>query len=130
MPSATLGPAQSHARTPGAGSGGGPPPTVKEVAQGPQVATELAFAPRGTVKLSSLVREPIPELNITPGGKDPPLSPELSGPGGPPGSKGGGCAGCSVGASQGDVAAGVGLLAALGAYLGRKGCRSGKYRPG
>ncbi len=117
-------------KNPRRGIWGGPPPTVKEVAHGPQAATELAFAPRGTVKLSSIVREPIPELNITPGGKDPPLSPELSGPGGPPGTKGGGCAGCSVGASQGGVAAAVGLLAALGASLGRKRRRSGKHQPG
>ncbi|MCS6900146.1 MAG: DUF2330 domain-containing protein [Myxococcales bacterium] len=107
-------------REPRRGIWGGPPPTVQEVAQGPRAATDLAFAPRGVVQLSSLVREPIPELNIVPGGKDPPLSPELRGHRGPSEHKGGGCAGCSVGTSTGTSFAGGGLLALLGGLLGRR----------
>jgi hypothetical protein len=99
-------------KNPRRGVWGGPPPEVKEVAHGPQAATDLAFAPRGVVQLSAVVQEAIPELRIEPGTSDPPLSPELAGPGGPPSSRAtGGCAGCTVGVPSG------GALAGLGAFL-------------
>jgi hypothetical protein len=109
---------------------GGPPPNSQEVAQGPKAATDLAFAPRGTIRLSSVVSEPVPELNITPGGEDPPLAPELAGPGGPPSSKStGGCAGCAVGSPREERSAGLTLLAVTGALIGRL-ARSRRRRAG
>jgi hypothetical protein len=103
---------------------------VQEVAQGPKAATDLAFAPRGTIRLSSVVSEPVPELNITPGGEDPPLAPELAGPGAPPSSKStGGCAGCAVGSPREERSAGLTLLAVTGALIGRL-ARSRRRRAG
>jgi len=43
---------------------GGPPAGDETVAQGPQAARDLAFAPRGKVELASFLRSDVPELKL------------------------------------------------------------------
>jgi MYXO-CTERM domain-containing protein len=90
--------------------GGGEPP--------PRAALDTAFAPRGKVELASLIREPVPELKLTPSSKakaegavpEPKLAPSSEGKA-EGGTSSRGCLGCAVGSEP--RARSEGALAAL-----------------
>jgi MYXO-CTERM domain-containing protein len=74
---------------------GGPPSGVSDNG-GPQVAQNLAFAPRGTLQLASYVQHDVPEIGLQAAVDEP-----RPGPGSLPPSaltRSGGCASCGVGA--------------------------------
>ena len=97
------------------GRWGGPPAGSQQLAQGTKAATNLAFAPRGTVQLPMLVLRDLPEIGLRQGVAfpAPPPEPEQPLPGGAKfqaQSKAQGC-GCETGSTSGSaVLAGVLLL--------------------
>jgi MYXO-CTERM domain-containing protein len=99
---------------------GGPPGNVAY--EPPKPALDLAFAPRGKVKLADLVRKDIPEIEIKASGAAPTAAPTATGDKAPADSttykpsKKGGC-GCSTGNGS---ATAVLALAVIGLLIRRK----------
>jgi MYXO-CTERM domain-containing protein len=108
---------------------GGPPAGSHEVAS-PRAATNLAFAPRGTVQLSSLLREAVPEIDVAASPAPAPAATGAPAAAGnaapqtpPPAAKPGGCGGCQVGTQGEKAALGLGALGLLAALWRRRRAR-------
>ena len=98
------------------GRWGGPPSNTR--AQETRPATDLAYAPRGNLRLPEMVRSAVPELELaaavtpTPAAAQTPTSSST-----PTAERSGGCAGCSVGSPAG---AGLAVLLVLGFAIRRR----------
>jgi len=99
---------------------GGPPSGVDRGSE-PQAAQDLAFAPRGRVSLPELVKQDIPELEVTAAAAaQPPVSTGGGGGGGTGASGGGGGSGCDCDVTGGGPLGGTALLALFGALWLRR----------